>query len=385
MTKKFVWGISYVLGVLIFILVSCEIFLRFLIPNAQGYFVYPPHSVFRFVPDPVNTPGIEGVSHFVVNSLGMRADEIPPDAQRRILVFGGSTAIDVYLDQPKMWSHLVQDKLDATLGQPRTWVGNIARPSLATIHNLLEFDRMLPSLPHMDMFINLVGVNDFQLALRSSYLRNLTLEDHLNWAFTIRPRGRWRDRLALYRFYERIKDWWKRSRNSVVLTEYATGSAKWRNCRQSAPKQNLVDLPNLDRGLANYRSNLNQLINRSEAYHSPMIFLTQPTLWKEQMTPEAEALLQAGGVGSRTEWCTKKVYYSPGALARGMKMFNDVLRDVCDKRKIFCIDLAARVPKEPRYFFDDMHYSEAGARLVSDIVTAGIIDFSAKLAHNPAH
>ena len=29
MTKKIVWGISYVLGVLIFILVSCEIFLRF--------------------------------------------------------------------------------------------------------------------------------------------------------------------------------------------------------------------------------------------------------------------------------------------------------------------------------------------------------------------
>ena len=71
MTKKIAWGVSYVVGVLIFILISCEIFLRFLISNPQGYFVYPPHSVFRFVPDPVNTPGIEGVSHFVVNSLGI--------------------------------------------------------------------------------------------------------------------------------------------------------------------------------------------------------------------------------------------------------------------------------------------------------------------------
>ena len=103
------------------------------------------------------------------------------------------------------------------------------------------------------------------------------------------------------------------------------------------------------------------------------------------MAPQDEALLTAGGVGSRDEWCTKKIYYSPGALARGMKMFNDVLRDVCDRRKIFCIDLAARVPKERRYFFDDMHYSEAGARLVSDIVTAGIIEFSSKGAHSPAH
>ncbi len=116
-----------------------------------------------------------------------------------------------------------------------------------------------------------------------------------------------------------------------------------------------------------------------------MIFLTQPTLWKEHMAPEDEALLTAGGVGGRDDWCTKNIYYSPAALARGMKMFNDVLLDVCDKRKIFCIDLAARVPKERRYFFDDMHYSEAGAQLVSDVVAAGIIDFSAKLAHNPAH
>ena len=158
--------------------------------------------------------------------------------------------------------------------------------------------------------------------------------------------------------------------------------AKWRQCRQTAPRENLVDLPNLGRGLAEYRSNLNKLVDRSEAYHSPMIFLTQPTLWKEHMAPEDEALLQAGGVGGRDEWCTRKLYYSPAALTRGMKMYNDVLRDVCDKRKLFCIDLAARVPKEQRYFFDDMHYSNAGARLVSDVVTAGVKEFYAQHAYN---
>ncbi len=377
MGKRIAWWASYVVGLFIFLLVSSEIFLRFLIPFPTGYFVYAPHSVFRFVGDPVNTPGAEGVSHFVANSLGMRADEIPPDAKRRILVFGGSTGVDVYLDQPKMWTHRLQDKLNAAPGQPKTWVGNVARPSLATVHNLLEFDRMLPNLPHMNMFVNLVGVNDFQMALRSSYMHDLTLEDHLNWTFTVRPIRKFRNQFALYRFYERIKDWWERSRTSVLYTEYATDFAKWRVCRQTAPKENLVDLPDLDSGLANYRSNLNKLIDRSEAYHSPMIFLTQPTLWKDHMTPENAALLTAGGVGGRDDWCTKKIYYSPGALARGIKMFNDVLRDVCRRREIFCIDLAARVPKERRYFFDDMHFSAAGARLVSDVVAAGILDFRA--------
>jgi hypothetical protein len=380
MVKRVAWWVCYLGAVCIFVLVCSEIFLRFLMPASTGYFVYAPHSVFRFVPDPENTPGVDGISHFVANSLGMRADEIPADAERRILVLGGSTAVDVYLDQPKMWTHLMQDKLNATPGQPKTWVGNVARPSLATIHNLLQFDLMVPNLPHMDMFVDLVGVNDFQMALRASYLTKITMKDHLNWTFTVRPNTRFRDRFALYRFYERIKDWWKRSSDSVVYTEYATEAAKWRMCRQSAPKENLVDLPNLDSGLSNYRSNLNKLVDRAEAYHSPIIFVTQPTLWKDHMTPENEALLTAGGVSGRADWCTKKIYYSPGALARGMEMFNDVLRDVCHRRQLYCVDLAARVPKDRRYFFDDMHYSLAGARLVSDIVTAGIVEYS---AHHP--
>jgi len=385
MAKRIAWWVSYFAGVIIFILVGCEIFLRFLIPNPQGYFVYPPHSVYRFVPDPETTPGVEGVSHFVANSLGMRADEIPPDAKRRILVFGGSTGIDVYLDQKnEMWTHQVQNKLNATPKQPKAWVGNVARPGLTTIDNLLEFDLMLPNLPHMNMFVNLVGVNDFQLALQSSYWRAPTLGDHLIATFSIMPKKGWRN-LALYRFYERIKYWWKGSHGRFVQTENAKNFAKWLHCRQTAPKENLVDLPNLDDGPANYRLHLNKLVDRSEVYYAPMIFLTQPTLWNANMTPENEALLQAGGVGPRRDWCTKKIYYSPAALARGMKMFNDVLRDVCRRRKIYCIDLAARVPKERRYFFDAMHYSEAGARLVSDVVTAGIIDYRAWVAHNSAH
>jgi lysophospholipase L1-like esterase len=382
MIKRVAWWVGYIGSIGVFLLVGSEVFLRFLIPYQQGYFVYPPHSVYKFVGDPVNTPGTSGVSHFVANSLGMRADEIPPDAKRRILVFGGSTAVDVYLDQTKMWTHLLQDKLNAVSGQPKTWVGNVARPSLATVHNLLEFDNMMPTLPHMDMSINLVGVNDFQMTLRYGNLHTLSLEDNLNWTFSVRPLKRIRDHFAVYRFYERVKDWWKRSRNSVIYTEYASDGAKWRVCRQRAPKSNLVGLPNLDDGLADYRSNLNKLIDRSEAYRAPMIFLTQPTLWQEHMTPDNEALLTAGGVGKRDDWCTKEIYYSPGALAQGMKMFNDVLLDVCHQRKIFCIDLAARVPKERRYFFDEMHFSEAGARLVSDIVAASIIDHSAQI-YNP--
>ena len=274
MIKRIGWWAAYLGGVGVFLLVASEIFLRFLIPYQQGYFVYPPHAVYRFVGDSVNTPGTSGVSRFVANSLGMRADEIPPDARRRILVFGGSTAVDVYLDQTKMWTHLLQDKLNAAPGQPKTWVGNVARPSLATVHNLLIFDDTVPRLPRMNLFLNLVGVNDLQMTLRYGNLHALSLADNLNWTFSVKPLTRLRDHFAVYRFYERVKDWWKRSRSSVIYTEYASNAAQWRTCRQRAPKDNLIGLPTLKDGLADYRSNLNKLIDRSKAYNAPIIFLT---------------------------------------------------------------------------------------------------------------
>jgi lysophospholipase L1-like esterase len=359
-------------------LVVAELVLRAWYPVPTRYYVWPPNLRVDFAPTDAATPGVAGPGRFRTNSLGLRSDEPFPDARRIVYVFGGSTAADLYLDQDEAWVALVQQGLNRTPGQPRTWIGNLARPSLASVHNLVHFDRLLPELPRADLLVNLVGVNDLQLALKSSYLDASTPETQLAWAFAMRPPegGVW-SRLATVRAVRLAWQTWRQARFGLVQTRSAEGYRRLRECRQTAPAANLVDtLPSLGDALAEYRGNLVALAARARAYGAPMLFLTQPTLWAERMGAAEQARLLAGGLGPIKTWCTHQRYFSPRALAEGMRAFNDVLRDVCRMPGMTCRDLAAALPPRAEYFYDDMHLSEAGARRVAELVVAWILEVS---------
>jgi len=370
---------AYLLFLLVVCLVSSEIFLRFLLPASQGYFIWPPNLHVVFKPTPETTPGVSGDGDFRSNSLGLRSDEPPPDRQQTIYVFGGSTAIDVYLDQKRSWVYQVQTKLNATSGESKTWVGNLARSSLSTVSNLLIFKYLMPHLPKPDLFVNLVGVNDLQLALKSSYLKDMTMDRHMSFTFSEMPSQNFWSGLAVSRFYQRIKDWRIKANMGVTQTYGGDGFTAWRKCRAEAPPDKLVDeLPDLSAALDQYRRNLHELVKQGNAYGATTIFLTQPTVWSDHIGPAELSQLLAGGIGPNNVWCVDHRYYSPRALAEGMAMFNHVLLDVCRDLELFCVDLASEVPKRARYYFDDMHYSDAGADLVSDVVSRKIIEFQAQ-------
>ncbi len=71
-------------------------------------------------------------------------------------------------------------------------------------------------------------------------------------------------------------------------------------------------------------------------------------------------------------------YYSLKALAAGMAQFNDVLRDLARAHEVEVVDLAVMVSKEESLFFDDVHFTERGERLVGDLIAA-------QLARTPPH
>lgn len=239
------------------------------------------------------------------------------------------------------------------------------------------FKFLLPDLPKPDLFVNLVGVNDLQLALKSSYLRDMSLEDHMSWTFSLTPKDKnfWKG-LATVRFYHRMVAWYKKSQLGPTQTSKGNGYIEWRRCRAEAPPANIVDqLPDLTQALIQYRKNLNELVDNGNAMGAPTIFLTQPTTWSDNMGPIEISNMFTGGIGPNADWCKEKRYYSPRALAEGMDRFNKVLRDVCKNRNLYCIDLEAKVPKQAKYFYDEMHASNAGADLFSDAVTKGLLEF----------
>lgn len=362
-------ALAYAAYLLLVVAIGTEIFLQLLVPRSDRYYIFPPGISYLHQANPEFTPGVFTDARFKASSLGIRADEFPGGVDESVLVLGGSAGLDQLLDQDKAWPAVLQRKLNTS--GVKTWVGNLSRSSRASLHNIAYFEHIVPYMPRATLLLDLVGVNDFQLALRSSF-GTYTPEQELSFNFSVLPDTEFHTNFGTYRFYRKMKDWWDRRKYAFISN--TVGVKFWRECRQSVAEENMIQsLPDLSAGLAETRRNLNELADRAQRYAAPIVFVTQPTLWHTDLGETERKMLLAGGVGSNGEWCKKKLYYSVAALAQGMEMFNNVTREVCRERGLFCIDLARLLPREARYYYDDMHYNEAGAERVAAILAEELI------------
>jgi hypothetical protein len=48
-----------------------------------------------------------------------------------------------------------------------------------------------------------------------------------------------------------------------------------------------------------------------------------------------------------------------------MNAYNETLLDACSVDGLECLDLASAIPRDSRFFYDDEHFTEAGAHLVA--------------------
>jgi lysophospholipase L1-like esterase len=346
-----------------------EAVLRVVSPDA--FYVWPPHLHQVLHPTPDVMPGVSGPSRFEINSIGMRGDELSKDRDFHILALGGSTTECLYLDQTEAWPHLLQNLLG-----PRAWVGNAGRSGLHTRHHRLQADKLLDQLPRMDAVIVLTGVNDLSVRLsqdRAWKPADLTdakeLSGLLQEAFAIRPprfvEGPFYKKTVLWQMVKRLG----RTFRSGGASQDAPGRVYeiWRRHRREAPRLR-QQLPDLGPALAEYADNLRAIARSAARHHARIVFVTQPSLWREDLPPDLQRLLWLGGVG-RFQKKAGHEYYSMSALAAGMDAYNRTLLATC--RQIpgaVCVDLAAALPQDTTVFYDDVHFNEAGSRRVAEIL-----------------
>jgi hypothetical protein len=65
-------------------------------------------------------------------------------------------------------------------------------------------------------------------------------------------------------------------------------------------------------------------------------------------------------------WRPDGRFYTTAALTRAMDSYNKRLLATCNRLRLECVDLAAGVPRTVEFFYDDMHFTEAGAQRVAD-------------------
>jgi len=346
-----------------------------------AYYVKPPGQTWTSEPGDGELPGVYGNAWLRFNADGLRAEPADEADGYRILCIGGSTTECLVLDDSEAWPRLVQDRLRAAAPDRHAWVGGAGMPGGSARHHSLVMNYVLPRLPHIDTVVHLIGFNDamYRFAADSEY-RSMTPEealtdtDSLDLAFLEYPGRRaglpWFKCTNLWRLGRQAKRGWKHLSvmdGTAPLSglSYAEQIAKLHERRRTVMTVRET-MPDLTAALQDYERDLRYLIQQGREQQVRTVFLTQPTLWHEGMTPEEDAQLRFGDIGRDAYEATE--YYRTDLLIEGMRQYNELTRKVCGNEGIECLDLAALVPRDLDHFYDDCHYNETGAVTVADAV-----------------
>lgn len=387
MKRRFQQAALFV-GSLVLFLAIAEAAARLWLP--EGYYVWPPHFRETFSLDLDVLKGASHESNLTINAQGMRGDPLPEGERYRLLAIGGSTTICTYLDDGDAWPHLVQRRLEDALGKNSVWVGNVGRPGHITAHHRLQLEKLLAQYPEIDAVLILVGIND--MLSRISSLRD---------PIALPPPGsnqQLRGVFSIFPGWDADSPWYRRTRIAQLLTtrswslpgQRAQGPLvdargefvlRARDHRRQA-RSFLEELPGLPDGLAVYQRSLNQIVDAAQAAGVRLIFLTQPTLWREGLTAEEEASLWMGGPRF-DRLAPGAEFYSVRALADGMARYNQTLLRVCRERGVECIDVASQLSRDGVVFWDDAHFTVEGSRRLAQLVS-DYLRAQAPLAQSPA-
>jgi len=345
-----------------------ELTLRTFWPDRHRYYIWPPGLNATFHASPELMPGVSPIAHIHVNSQGIIGEEWSNrKTEYRILTVGGSTTASIYLDQPKNWPALLEAGLGQTVDGRKVWVGNLGKAGFDTRDHRALMERVIGQYD-VDAIVMLVGANDLihRLAQNDTYDPHF-LDDkprYENWLRTrfvvvpqdLKPNRIFFKRTALWALGSQLRRIYVAANSSII--QNTTGDFL-RTIRQSRQKAALTDnLPSLDSALDEYERNITAIAHQARQRSLRIVFATQPTIWKTDMPEQEKKLLWMGEK-------SKNLFYTTRALAFAMEVYNRRLIETCTRLNVEYIDMANLLPRTLDVYYDDMHYTEAGAKRVA--------------------
>jgi lysophospholipase L1-like esterase len=303
----------------------------------------PNQSAVRTFPD---VPGIKATDNrYTTNALGLRGDAPPDDfdAAYTILAVGASTTQSVAQSDEDVWTALLQTNLRDD--RPDVWVGNAGLSGHTSAAHIVVLESVGRAL-RPDAVTLLVGINDVGLAIDPRFQRVADNQRRPLYAQTRlfqlasatfgSVRG---DDGTLYNWTPTPLD------DDAVLRPVPDDLREW--------------LPTLD----TYRANLERMAAITAEWDAETLFLTQPMLYEN--TP------YWSGYYAEMPW---HISYTPDMTAATYAAMLDIINAetlaFCNANPaVGCYDLAEAIPHDPAYFYDPVHYTDAGAALVAEQVT----------------
>lgn len=302
-------------------------------------------------------PGVDSTGAYSTNKWGMRGEEPPRDWDGwfTIVCVGGSTTQCFELDDSKAWPWLLQG--DLRRAEPLTWVGNGGLAGHSTRAHIV-FMREVISVVRPDMVVFLIGNNEkvnYNLGERPELAAIGLTTTTFGYRLFCASR--------LVQVLYSIKKAWI----DEVPVQNTPWASRLRITPMDEPEMELPeDLHDLLMDPDFTRNNVRELIALAREYGVVPVFLTQPMLYED--TPYWRTIL-----GQRSNSGAHPGSLSAATWWRLLATVNADVIDVCREEGVACYDLASVVPHAPEYFFDDIHFSEAGSGMVADSVAAFLL------------
>ena len=289
------------------------------------------------------------------NRMGFRGPAPPADlsAHTSILAVGGSTTECRLLNDGHDWPTLTGQKLQCHFPKGKIWMNNAGLDGHSTFGHLILLKNYLCTM-HPDYLLFLTGINEMGRD-------DLFAEDQaivLSHSFS-------------------LTDWLKKNSETIVLAnniyrsikafrvDLAHGNLNLNKCNTFIPRPVQVDsLFAAHRPyISAYKNRLETLVGHTIACGARPVLMTQPLLFGNATDP-------ATGVNLAT---VKTKFFNGKTYWQLLQRYNDATRHLARQMKLPLIDLARQMPKDSRYFYDAMHFTNDGSEKVSDIVYKDLI------------
>ncbi len=350
---------------------------------SKEYF-YPPSRRTVFSIHPEISPSLAAESEFRTNVWGERGDDPPrPDRLYRGLVVGGSAAECALLDQAQSWPMQIQFQLEESrrrgeLNAGGVYVGSMSRSGLDVKGIRLALSRLQPLNPPLDFIVVHCGPSDFTRWMdygtpadgRVPAMSDVqVLQVCRSQQFGFKPKS---SALAFYarkvagRLFGRVE----RRR----IGRYPVESRKLRAASLPHVPLAVDPQPFFDE----FRNNLLELVESCRIHARHVIILPQLWLAPAQPSPETEAMLWFGRLhraAGDVEGEAKFLLHSE--VERLFAGVYDIAAELAAIPGVHALPLRGSFPQEPRYFYDDDHFTPEGAALTGRLLAGKILDIEA--------
>jgi lysophospholipase L1-like esterase len=367
------------------VLAGAELLLRRIDPPAAiPYTIHPSDTSITVKVDPRVTYGVRGDALFETNAFGMRG-RLPAAADRlRIVALGGSTTECFVLSLEESWPWRLENLLSRGLGGG-VWVGNAGRAGRNSRQHYFDAKYVVPALGRVDVALLMVGINDLfnrmiqgerfdrvdvvALDAGGDYIRTALEASGSGggWLGGLRLAARGRralEALALLSPRERAI---RRALNHALPDFYVSARA------MRAAGRPVDTPPPMDEALAEFERNLSLTIDRLQANGTVPILITQPALWRDDLSEEERDALWLGSADGWPPNAEGGPYYTVRVMAQLLDRYNGLLRDLARRRNLEVIDLATLMRPGLDTCYDDVHFNEAGSARVAEILAERLI------------